>query len=73
MKKIILIAILAIVIVFSYGLISWNIFKTPTFISVRHDCFPKVIDDCAINADCISDNQSISLRIKYFGMICVTN
>ena len=72
MKKVLIIILVLIVIAFIYGLISWNFFKTPTFFSLREDCFPKIVTDCVVNNDCISDTNQSSFWRGLFGSICIS-
>lgn len=60
------------IIIISYGVISWNVFGVPTFLSSDRDCMPTVYSQ--INAT-VSKNKVASSLFRegsLFGGRCVT-
>lgn len=73
-KKIIFLAITLAIVIPVYGLISWNIFGKPTFLSAGANCMPPTPDLISDQLKSIeTPHNSIFREGSMFGEYCATN
>jgi len=68
--KIVSAAVTIVIVIMAYGIISWNVFNTPTFMSGGKDCNSTIYADISTTVSKSETARSLFRENSMFGKYC---